>query len=157
MIHYFFLKINIFFRTEAAPRFFLLHFHLCFLTWLEAQRSVTWVSNENLARKWCVSPCHSAWPCGTLAVWSSSDVPSGPAHQLIIKHGTVLQPQVRGIGDHYDLHKHAQINKKNSIWGENKDSWTLQHSHFLANCSGRCYNYCWILGGINWRKSSATI
>lgn len=29
-----------------------------------------------------VLPCHSVWPCHTLAVWSSSDMPSGPAHQL---------------------------------------------------------------------------
>lgn len=40
IIHYFFLKINRFLQTEAAPQFFLLHFHLRFLTWLEARRSV---------------------------------------------------------------------------------------------------------------------
>lgn len=96
MIHYFFLKINLLRQTEAAPQFFRLHFHLLFLTRLQARRSVMWVSNANLAKRWWGSPRHSVWPGGTLAGPSASDVTSDPAHQLIIKHGTVLQPQVTG-------------------------------------------------------------
>lgn len=117
MIHYFFLKINLLRQTEAAPQFFRLHFHLLFLTRLQARRSVMWVSNANLAKRWWVSPRHSVWPGGTLAVPSASDVTSDPSHQLIIKHGTVLQPQVRGIGDHHDIHQEGQINKNNRILG----------------------------------------
>lgn len=83
----------------------------------ECDVSIKWKLSKEVvcvALSLCVALLHSGcvehlrralWPC------PSTKMEPRATAKHVNKHDTVLQPQVRDIGDHYNLHQQAQINK----------------------------------------------